>query len=69
VPAVKKLWMAVLCTVLLAAIPAANAQETRPPTIFRFESDVTSVTVEQLEAGDRRPRCRGMSPTSPAITG
>jgi hypothetical protein len=48
-----KKWVAVLlCLAVLIGIPAANAQENRPPTIFLFESDVTAVTVDQLEAGD-----------------
>ncbi len=48
-----KLVILIVCAVWLAAIPVASAQEpTRPPTIFRFESDVTSVTLEQVEAGD-----------------
>jgi hypothetical protein len=48
-----KKWIALLlCLAVLIGIPAANAQENRPPTIFLFESDVTAVTVDQLEAGD-----------------
>jgi hypothetical protein len=48
-----KKWVALLlCLAVLIGIPAANAQENRPPTIFLFESDVTAVTVDQLEAGD-----------------
>ncbi len=47
-----KRWIVILlCLAVLAAIPAAHAQENRPPTIFLFESDVTAVTVDQLEAG------------------
>jgi hypothetical protein len=48
-----KRWIVVLlCLVVFVGIPAVNAQETRPPTIFLFESDVAAVTVDQLEAGD-----------------
>ena len=48
-----KKWVAIfLCLAVLIGIPAADAQENRPPTIFLFESDVTAVTVDQLEAGD-----------------
>jgi hypothetical protein len=49
----KKLATVMLCAALLAGIPVVNAQENRPPTIFRFESDLTAVTVGQLEAGDQ----------------
>jgi hypothetical protein len=49
---VKKWVVVLLCLAVFIGIPAANAQENRPPTIFLFESDVTAVTVDQLEAGD-----------------
>jgi hypothetical protein len=49
----KKMAMVMLCAALLAGIPGVNAQETRPPTIFRFESDLTALTIGQLEAGDQ----------------
>jgi hypothetical protein len=50
----KHIILILLCAALLVSIPGVNAQEDRPPTIFRFESDLTSVTVAQLEAGDQR---------------
>ncbi len=48
----KRIIFILLCAALWIGIPGASAQENRPPTIFRFDSDLTSVTIEQLEAGD-----------------
>lgn len=47
----KLIGLLVIGAVLLGMIPAAGAQEGFPPTIFRFASDVTAVTVDELEAG------------------
>lgn len=43
--------LALIGVLLLAWLPAAQAQDGFLPTIFKFESDVSSVTVSDLEAG------------------
>lgn len=41
-----------LCALTLTGLPAADAQGGFPPTIFMFTSDVPSISVADLEAGE-----------------
>ncbi|MBN2303901.1 MAG: PD40 domain-containing protein [Anaerolineae bacterium] len=41
----------VLCAALVSLVPAAGAQGGFPPTIFKFESDLAAISMDNLEAG------------------
>lgn len=47
----------VVCALLLGGLPAARAQDW-PPAIFMFESDLDSITMQELEAGETEATLR-----------
>ncbi len=46
-----------VCALLAGGLPTARAQDW-PPAIFRFESDLDSITVEDLDSGDTETTLR-----------